>query len=368
MSEEQNIQTVTSATSPKVVLLGTSGGPRWWGERAGIATAVVVDGFFYLVDCGSGVGRQLQSAGLELEHLRGIFVTHMHSDHVVDLASLGIFGMFELEYYTGPKIPIVGPADRGQVVRASPRADEDPGVLYPEEPTPGIEGFWEHSMRAHATDLNDRIRDSLRPSPSSLFEPREIDIPDSAGFHANNNPVPEIDPFEVFRDELVTVTATLVKHPPMAPAFAFRFDTRHGSVTISGDTAPTQNLVRLARNTDLLLHEVIDNEWITERYGNGSTPESKTMIDHHLNSHTTIEETARVANDSNADTLVLHHFVPGNRPLQIWERVHENHGQAIVGRDLMEIHFGKAYVRTRSGDQDSKTSLADAVPVETLKL
>ena len=70
----------------------------------------------------------------------------------------------------------------------------------------------------------------------------------------------------VHEDENVRVTAILVEHPPVAPAFAFRFDTAEGSVTISGDTAPTQNLVRLARDTDLLMHEAIDFDWVRRGY------------------------------------------------------------------------------------------------------
>ncbi|MGW1680607.1 MBL fold metallo-hydrolase [Saccharopolyspora sp. NPDC002376] len=326
-----------------VVLLGTSGGPRWWTDRAGIATAVVVGEAIYLFDCGSGVGRQLRLAGLDIERLRGVFITHLHSDHVVDLASLGIFGMFGLENHAGPPIPIIGPADRGAIVPASPRAETNPGVLYPDDPTPGIVGFWEYSMRASATDLNDRFRDSLRPAPNDLFAPSEIELPTELGFHANDNPVPAMEPVVVFADERVTVSAILVRHPPVAPAYAYRIDTPAGSVTISGDTAPCENLVRLARDTDLLLHEVIDEAWITERYGDGATPEERTMIDHHLNAHTGIRDTARIATEAGAGALVLHHFVPGNRPRHRWETA-RNHfaGPVFVGDDLMRIPIGAA--------------------------
>ncbi|WP_026818074.1 MBL fold metallo-hydrolase [Arthrobacter castelli] len=82
-----------SDARPRVITLGTAGGPRWWsgqtaGQRAGIATAIVVGDSTYLVDAGHGVGRQLSLAGLPVGSLRGIFVTHLHSDHTIDLASL----------------------------------------------------------------------------------------------------------------------------------------------------------------------------------------------------------------------------------------------------------------------------------------
>ena len=121
-------------------------------------------------------------------------------------------------------------------------------------------------VNAYATDLNDRIFDTLRPAPQEMFDVTDIAIPDGSGYHPNDNPTPAMEPFEVYRDENVTVTAILVEHPPVATAFAFRFDTSEGSVTVSGDTAPTEKLVRLARDTDLLMHEAIDFDWVRKAY------------------------------------------------------------------------------------------------------
>jgi ribonuclease BN (tRNA processing enzyme) len=56
----------------------------------------------------------------------------------------------------------------------------------------------------------------------------------------------EIKPFIVMKDDKVTVTATLVPHGPVFPAFAYRFDTKYGSVTFSGDTTKSTNLITLA--------------------------------------------------------------------------------------------------------------------------
>lgn len=73
-----------------VVTLGTAGGPVWWQSdayRAGISTAVVVEDRVYIVDTGTGVGRQLTQAGLSMANVHAIFLTHMHSDHTVDLGS-----------------------------------------------------------------------------------------------------------------------------------------------------------------------------------------------------------------------------------------------------------------------------------------
>ena len=87
-----------SGLVPRIVTLGTAGGPRWWGpdpagrRRNGIATAVVVGPVVYLVDCGRGASTQFAEAGLSMDRLRGVFLTHLHSDHTVGLPDLLLFG------------------------------------------------------------------------------------------------------------------------------------------------------------------------------------------------------------------------------------------------------------------------------------
>src|SRR5699024_12690661 len=107
----------------------------------------------------------------------------------------------------------------------------------------------------HSTIINDMILYSLLPNPLDLFQAEYIVIPDGTGYHPNENPTPDMEPFVIYEDELVTVSAILVEHPPIAPAFGFRFETAAGSVTFSGDTTATANMIRLARDTNLLLHE-----------------------------------------------------------------------------------------------------------------
>src|SRR5699024_12087978 len=85
---DMKANSTTNDTHMKVGTLGTAGGPRWWKgdakDRAGISTAIVVKDRFYLVDAGHGVGRRIRQAGLELENLGGVFITHLHSDHTIE--------------------------------------------------------------------------------------------------------------------------------------------------------------------------------------------------------------------------------------------------------------------------------------------
>jgi ribonuclease BN (tRNA processing enzyme) len=101
----------------EVVLLGTSGGPKWRQSRSGIATAVVVDGAVYLVDCGYGAGAQLVRAGLSPADLSAVLITHLHSDHTADLANLLLYGWFDSRRF-GPRTAVSSPC--GSSPRARP--------------------------------------------------------------------------------------------------------------------------------------------------------------------------------------------------------------------------------------------------------
>lgn len=318
----------------KAITLGTAGGPRWMKDnprdRTGISTAIVVGDRFYLVDAGHGVGRRIRQAELELADLGGVFITHLHSDHTVDLPSLVVFGMHELRYRADNPVPILGPGPRGALPPVSPRATVAPRPVAPANPTPGITEMFDSIVATFATDINDRVLDSLRPSPNVLFAPRDIVIPDSVGYHPTTDPFPDMEPFVVFEDDRVSVTAVLVEHPPIAPAFAFRFDSESGSVTVSGDTRESANLVRLATGTDVLLHEAIDFTWIDEMYEHRSDEESRASRDHHYRSHTTFDGAIRVGNLARAKTLVLHHVIPGAADSGGW-----SHGRGLFDGEFI---------------------------------
>lgn len=332
------------AHTPYVITLGTAGGPRWWQDhrgqpRSGIATAVVVNDTWYLVDCGQGAGRQANTAGLMMKDLGGVFVTHMHSDHTVDLPSLLLFGAFELKNSPRGPIPIVGPGDRGKLPPLSAHATEVPVPVAPENPTPGVSGLVQGLLAAYATDCNDRIFDSLATSPAEQFQPRDIEIPGGCGFDPDHQVSPAMEPFEVFRDENVTVTAILVSHHPTAPAFAFRFDTEAGSVTISGDTAPCENMVKLARGTDLLLHEAINLDELARRYTDA--PMLQATMAHHRRAHTTAEQAGQIAAAAGVGCLALHHLVPSYSPPEAWMKARSTYGGPLtIPEDLEIIPFG----------------------------
>ncbi|WP_236077975.1 MBL fold metallo-hydrolase [Paraburkholderia nemoris] len=343
----------------RLVLLGTAGGPVWWPncDREGISSALVVGDAVYVVDCGDGVGKRYKQAELGpintvsgmtgMENLRGIFLTHLHSDHTIDYFNLFLYGWYD--GLTGVKQPvqIYGPGRRGQMepifnIPGQP-ASAPPPIVNPENPTPGTVDMTNYLYQAYALDINDRLRDAHRPDLRTLMQVHDIAIPPVNGFRSpNETPVPKMEPFLVHEDDRVRVTATLVNHFPIWPAFAFRFDTDDGSVTFSGDTSPCENLVRLARNTDVLVHEVIDTTWVDALFPPPVGEKEAAFKQHLLSSHTSIDDVGKVAEAAGAKTLVLSHIAPGHAPRANLMRAQRNFsGQLIIGEDLMQIGLGR---------------------------
>ena len=292
----------------RLVLLGTAGGPLPSPVRAGIAQAVVVGGRAYLVDCGSGVTRQLRRAHL-LRHLDSVFITHLHSDHVCDYFNLFLLGWHILEQRA--PVRVHGPA--------------------------GLVPLTELQLEAYAYDIDNRVSDVGRTDLRQLIAPSVIPLPAGASPECV---APSTEPFAVIEDDRVRVTATLVAHRPVFPAFAFRFDIDGGaSVVLSGDTGPHANLVTLAAGADVLVHEVYDDTSPSANAGDPS-PAAKLRDEHMRTSHTAVSDVGRIAAQAEVRRLVLTHFIPGDDvlPDAHWlARVRDFDGEVVVGADLMEI-------------------------------
>ncbi|MEV6227873.1 MBL fold metallo-hydrolase [Saccharopolyspora shandongensis] len=343
-----------------LVMLGTQGGPIP-GARAGTSTALVVDGAIYLIDAGSGLPVRFYESGLDFAAVRGMFITHLHSDHYIDAFSfLGLnwtnwdFGNQVVQVYGPGRADLTGPAGS-----SAPGLPEQPYALpvTPELPTPGIEEFFDLSIKANAYDINERLRSTRRVDgkPMDLTglanDPmmRVHGIPVPA--HANvRNHSPALAPIDVYQDDRVRVTATLVDHPPVFPAFGFRFDTPYGSVTFSGDTTPCDNLRTLAKGTDVLVNEVMDIDAATAKFR--GKPIYDTMAHQFASAHTPAAEwTSRTgekkpgvgtfARTCEARSLVLNHIYPGDDTVAdgVFHAAAEDalKRRVVVSRDLVVL-------------------------------
>jgi ribonuclease BN (tRNA processing enzyme) len=144
----------------------------------------------------------------------------------------------------------------------------------------------------------------------------------------------------VMRDENVKVTATLVRHPPVVPAFAYRFDTADRSIVISGDTAPSDNLLKLAQGADVLVHAVLYVPAVDRLVAR--VPNAKVLKASIIAHQTSAEDAGQLAQRAGVKTLVLSHLVPADDPEvtdQMWIDAARTHfrGSVIVGKDLLEI-------------------------------
>lgn len=298
-----------------LVLLGTRGGPSIDVTRAQTASAVVVDGRPYLVDCGYGALRQLVASHLGYLQLDTVFFTHLHDDHTGDLAAL-------LSYqWTNGKTTATdayGPYGTASLVQAAL-------------------AFFRANVEIRTVDEGHSV-DAARQ------------------FHGHDVAATAV-PLQIFKDDKVTVTAVENTHyPPRSTArmpyrsLALRFDTKQRSIVFSGDTAYSQNLVGLARDADVLVCEVVDQsvlDQMRQRAAEAAAAGHANSIFRHVaESHSSPADVARMAAQANVRTVVLNHQVPGPSvpgglayPVTGFiEAVRKGFsGEVIVGEDLMVL-------------------------------
>jgi ribonuclease BN (tRNA processing enzyme) len=278
----------------RLILLGTGGGPTPKPNRSASAQAIIVNGATYLVDCGNGVGGQMAKAHIKFSSLRNIFITHLHSDHAADYGNVLLLG-WATDLVT--RVDTYGP--------------------------PPLTHMTELFLEMNDVDIRARIADEGRPPLAKLIHPHELTAPGL-----------------VMRDGNVTVTAALVDHPPITPAFAYRFDCPDRSIVISGDTRPADSLIALAKGADVLVHEVLYLPAVDTIIA--MEPNAPRLKAHMIAAHTTTEEVGKVATAAGVKTLVLSHFVPGGYPFiadSVWYDAVRPHydGNLIVGHDLQEL-------------------------------
>ena len=282
------------SSKTRLILLGTGGGPRPRKVSSASAQVIVVNDTPYVIDCGNGVARQLVFADVPLPKLRHIFITHHHSDHNADYGNL-----IWLAWTAGlrTRVDTWGP--------------------------PPLETMTKLFFEMNAYDISTRIADEGRVPLVSLVHVHEL---------SQGGPV--------MQDENVKVTATLVHHPPVVPAFAYRFDAADRSIVISGDTGRSDNLIKLAQGADVLVHEALYVPGVDRLVAR--VPNAAKLKQSIMSHHTTAEDAGRVAEAAGVKTLVLSHLVPPDHPAitnQMWIDAARAHlrGLVILGTDLLEI-------------------------------
>jgi ribonuclease BN (tRNA processing enzyme) len=243
---------------------------------------------------GHGSFDQFENSGLGIGKLDNIFITHLHLDHITDLYTMLWlrFGGFNSLAHA---VNVYGPGPAGALPAPSiPGATVT--IVNPSTRRRGLADLMNAQIAATAYDVNIRMLDEGWPSIYDRVRLNEIALPD-VGASAPDNLTPPMQPLPVMSDDRVQVSAILVKHPPVFPSYAFRFDTAHGSVVFSGDTTVTPNMVTLARDADLLVHEGIDLQAVqmAGRF-------SEAQIRHLEASHTDVTKVGGVAQAAGVKT------------------------------------------------------------------
>jgi len=243
-----------------------------------------------LFDCGRGATQRLYELHIPFNEVDRLFLTHLHSDHTVGIPDLWLTG-----WVMGRRVPlrVWGPA--------------------------GTREMMAHLQQAYAFDVHIRRDvDEQLPAAGAVLEPHEI------------------EQGVAYEDQGVKVTAFLVDHGAVKPAFGYRVDFAGHSVTLSGDTRFSENLIRFAQGTDVLIHEVLDLE-AYRAADNIYTPEQIQKV---INHHTTAEQAGVVFARVKPRLAVYSHFVPLEAPNVLAETRKNYSGPVELGEDLMSIEIG----------------------------
>jgi ribonuclease Z len=241
------------------------------------------------VDCGSGVTQRLLAAGRSGRALDALFLTHLHSDHIVDL-----FQLIISSWHQGRDRPqrIFGP--------------------------PGTQRYCDALMALWRTELDQRIAHELRSSTRAL----ELEVSEfQAGL--------------VLAKQGVRVTAVEVNHRPVQFAYGFVFEAGGRKLAFSGDTAYCPALIEAARGADVLVHECFIHDVMARDTGNRTAAGLRNIASY----HTLSSEVGKVATAAGVRCLVLNHFVPVcfDKSALLTEVRRDYAGPVVVGEDLLKL-------------------------------
>jgi ribonuclease Z len=281
----------------KVTLLGT-GSPIPIIDRFGPSTLVEAGTEKLLIDCGRGVTSRLGQSHIPLGAVTALFLTHLHSDHVVGIPDLWLTGWLSSPFghRTGP-FRVWGPS--------------------------GTKELMAHLQEAFAADIQFRTADGIPPQGVAVL-------------------LHDITQGTVFEENGVKVTAFEVDHATAKPAFGYRIDYGGHSVVLSGDTRPSENLIRFSKDADLLIHEVA---WARPELLKKS--ESARII---IGLHTTPEEAGTIFKRLKPRLAVYSHVVLVTTDPTVTEPTTADvltltrtiyDGPLEMGEDLMTIGIGK---------------------------
>ena len=271
-----------------LTLLGT-GCPKVDYKRFGPSNLVSTESSNILIDCGSGVTQRLDEAKVSLANINALFLTHLHSDHVVDLYQLIISSWHS--YRTKPW-KVFGPK--------------------------GTKKFVKNMLELWKDERLQRISYEQRSSVQAF-----------------NIKVTEFEEYGKIKIRDLIIEYFTVDHKPVKYAYGFNFYHKNKKLTISGDTKPCDNLMKYGQLTDVLLHEV----FIEDEMQEVTRMRTKKTLHNVKAYHTISTIVGKVAKIMRCKKLVLTHFVPTQfDEKKLINIVKVDYGKKpIIGKDLLKI-------------------------------
>lgn len=285
------------------VIITGSGSALADPDRGGASAAVLVDGHVLQFDCGRLVMENLIRAGINPLDVDALFLTHLHFDHIAS------FGYFIISSWIASRqalLPVYGPSGTERMAR---------GMIF--------DGF--------GTDV-DYVRQLVATWPDDVPGRPRSDPPFA---------VADKDPGLIAETADYRVTAIEVPHFQKfgVMSIAYRVDSRHGSVVITGDCHPTPELAAFGQGADIVVNECAkpDGDMVT----GGKLARSKAIEDaakEHTHPHTTPTWLGQSAARMGAKTVVATHLAP-LRALPAARRMSRvYYGDAPVREDIFDLY------------------------------
>tara|TARA_Y100001936_G_C16013933_1_gene635291 strand:+ start:311 stop:1366 length:1056 start_codon:yes stop_codon:yes gene_type:complete len=251
----------------KVVVCG-SRSPLPAPGRAEACILVEAGDDIYIFDMGNGSAVNLQQYQIPWSNVKGIFITHMHSDHMADLPDAHLASWIQ-----GRKSPlkVYGPKGINLVTK----------------------GF-ELAYSADYQYRNEHHGDEILPLDIAGYEAIEIS---NNEYIENDTAGMEILPFAV-------------NHHPVNHAFGFKIAYKGRTLVISGDTINDGSVQKYSKDIDLLIHSAISLDIVERLRSVAPIPQMDKIFLDIQDYHTPINQAGEIARDANVKHLLIYHAIP----------------------------------------------------------
>ena len=241
-------------------------------KRVQSGTAVFVNDKFFIFDVGDGVVQQSENMNLPLSELDGVFITHYHSDHYIDLPYI-----INRSWVLGRNkdLNIYGPKGLKNIL------DSNNSFLELEN---------KHRVDHHGSQI---MNIKYAFGVSNEFETVTKQI--------------------IYNQQGISITAFNVDHYPVSPAVGYVIEFDNKKVVISGDTKANELVFEMAKDADLLIHEVILKSLLKKTIkvlDDKSMKRNSHILNDIQDYHTSPSEIIRLSNQSNVKSLILTHLAP----------------------------------------------------------